>query len=288
MQNADAGYELVQGPDGTDLVVTGDWSQQAREMITTGLADGLVLNYAKGFRERDLRFLEHLPLKRLDILARTHAELDPIYSLAETLEDLNLQTAAVAIDVSRFPRLLGLGAAWAQVRESVSGAPKLNDLFLLAYGDSDLLPLAGNVELLSLRMKDRPRVRSLEGVEYLTKLRKLTMPMARVSDLGPLQSNLLLEVLDFSYCKQLTDLTPIEVLPKLTEIDFSECGDIATVRPLLRLPLVEQVYMWGSTDILDGDLAPIATLSRLRILRMTARKKYVPSVQSIKMAIGDI
>jgi hypothetical protein len=51
---------------------------------------------------------------------------------------------------------------------------------------------------------------------------------------------------------------------------------------------VEQVYMWGSTDIVDGDLSPIAAFGRLRTLRVTARKKYVPSVQSMKMAIGDI
>ena len=53
-------FILENTPEGVNLVVTGDWSSKARDALSSGEADGLDLNYAKGFRERDLRFLEGL------------------------------------------------------------------------------------------------------------------------------------------------------------------------------------------------------------------------------------
>ena len=48
---------------GVDLVVTGDWSPAAREALESGRADGLVLNYARGFREQPIDFINGLPIR---------------------------------------------------------------------------------------------------------------------------------------------------------------------------------------------------------------------------------
>lgn len=37
-------FEIERTGQGVDLVVTGDWSPAAREVLESGLADGLVLN----------------------------------------------------------------------------------------------------------------------------------------------------------------------------------------------------------------------------------------------------
>jgi hypothetical protein len=43
------GFVLEQGPEGTTLVVTGDWSDEQASILSSGEVDGLVLNYARGF-----------------------------------------------------------------------------------------------------------------------------------------------------------------------------------------------------------------------------------------------
>ncbi|XGX78366.1 hypothetical protein LQK93_01154 [Terrabacter sp. BE26] len=77
---------------GVDLVVTGDWSRAAREALESVRADGLVLNYARGFREQPIDFIEGLPIRKLDLLARSVTDLSPVYSLAPTLEELRVQS----------------------------------------------------------------------------------------------------------------------------------------------------------------------------------------------------
>src|SRR4051794_29161949 len=99
-------------PDGVDLIVTGEWSRQAEACLREGHADGLILNYARGYRESSLDFLSGLPVRRLDILARSVADLSPVYSLAETLVALHVQTDPQAtIELERLPHLQELSAA---------------------------------------------------------------------------------------------------------------------------------------------------------------------------------
>lgn len=66
---------------GVDLVVTGDWSWAAREAVESGRADGVVLNYARGFREQPIDFLRGMPIRKVDLLARSVSDLSPVYSL---------------------------------------------------------------------------------------------------------------------------------------------------------------------------------------------------------------
>ena len=284
----DDGFDLVHTPDGVDLVVTGDWSSRARDAIFAGRADGLDLNYAKGFRERDLRFIVDLPIKRLDLLARTHSDLDPIYSLAGSLEALHLQTAPTPIDISQFPKLTTLSATWGQVEHSIASGRALTRLFFLSYTPSDLSPLDNNTNLVSLRMKDRPRVRNLDGVEAFPALRDLRLPLAPIEDLEPMRrASPLIERLEFSYCRKFASISALSALPLLARVDMDECGDIDSVEPFRHTPLLELLYMWGSTRILDGDLSPVANLQRLREFRITPRRNYHPSAAEIKTAIGD-
>ena len=281
-------FVLEDTPDGVDLVVTGDWSSKARDALSAGKANGLDLNYAKGFRERDLRFLEGLPLRRLRILSRTMSDLTPLYSLSETLESLSVQTnPRTVIELERLPRLRNLSASWSQIRGSIAFLPHLRRLFVLGYAESDLTPLATLSELVSLVMKDYPHVRSLDGMGDLSNLTELGVHLARgLEDISSLRAGpWLLSRLQLSHCRRIPDIGPVAGCPALELLDFSECGDIPSVKPLTGLTRLEGLHLWGSTKVLDGDLRPVASLSNLRDFKMQSRPPYSPSVKDIQDAI---
>jgi hypothetical protein len=127
-------------------------------VLASGQADGLVLNYALGYRERTLDFLRPWPVRRLQVLARTITNIEPVYRMAETLEDLSLTTApAAAVDCARLPHLHGIWAEnWQQLRQSLPLAHGLQELGVYGYGETDLLALTGNTGLRSVTLKQAP------------------------------------------------------------------------------------------------------------------------------------
>ena len=119
----------------------------------------------------------------MDILDRTITDLTPIYALSSTLESLSVQSApAATIDLARLPSLTSVSAEWAQVRSSIGDLPGLTDLFLLSYSEVDLGPLRWNTRLVRLRFKDRPRLRSLAGLEALQSIEHLGVYLAPLRD----------------------------------------------------------------------------------------------------------
>jgi len=281
-------YELQETDLGIDLIVTNEWSSQAAAELVAGNADGLVLNYARGFRERSLDFLAGLPIRRLNVLARTIKNLDPIYSLAETLEDLELQTAPTEVHLDLLPRVVRLGATWSQVVDSISALPRLQSLFALSYSESSLDPLRFNRALRVIRMKDRPSVATLEGIEFFPDLEQLDLSLAPISSLAPLQSAApTIGHLELESCKLIQTLDGVEHLRELRTLNLGDVGPITSLQPISELTNLERVYLWGSTVISDADLSPLANLPKLTTLRMTSRRPYHPSVAEIKAKIGD-
>jgi hypothetical protein len=282
------GYRIEAGDDGNTLVVTGPWSDSAGHALAFGRADGLNLNYALGFKNTDLAFLREWPLKRLWILARTVKDLAPVYRLSATLETLSVQSAPSAtLDVAALPELLTLAASWGQVRSTVAEAPQLEDLFILSYTEADLSALRWNSSLRRLRFNDRPSLTSLAGIEVLRHLQELGVYLAPLDNLEPLRGlDLALEELHVESCR-VHDLGPIEDLTTLRVLNASECGEIASLRPLLRLTELEEVLLFGTTRVVDDDLAPLARLPKLRELRMRSRRTYRPSVEHIQTLVVE-
>jgi Leucine-rich repeat (LRR) protein len=287
IEDAD-GYRIESGDDGPTLVVTDAWTDAAAHALDSGRADGLNLNYALGFKDTDLAFIRPWPLKRLAILARTVKDLTPVHRLSATLETMSIQSAPSAtLDAGAFPELLSLGAAWGQVRSTLADAPQLEDLFLLSYDEADLSALRWNSSLRRLRFKDRPSMRSLSGVEALHHLRELEIYVAPLENLDPLRDvDSALEELHLESCR-VGDLGPIEDLTTLRVLNASENGEIKSLRPLRKLGDLEAVLLFGSTKVSDDDLEPLASLPRLRELRMRSRRTYRPSVEQIQTLVAE-
>ncbi len=282
-------FTLEQTPHGVDMIVQGEWSADAKKSLLKGHADGLVLNYARGFRGRDLKFLDGLPIARLKVLARTLADLSPIYALADGLVSLRVQSDPRAIiELERLPQIQTLSATWGQVQGSLRFAQRLEQLFLLSYSETDLSPLTAIPTLVSVVMKDYPRVKSLDGIEELPLLEVLGIHLAKaLSDITALRrSSPDLKTLQLPSCRKVVDVAPVSACTSLRFFELSEGGNLLTVAPLSGLQGLERLYLYGSTSVIDGDLSAIARLPNLRDFRMVDRRWYAPSVKEIENTVA--
>lgn len=267
-----------------ELVVTGPWTAEATAAVRAGLVDRLVLNYALGFGEPSLNFLTGFPLRELIVIDRRLTDIDPIYSLASSLRVLQITIdPGIGLDLTRLPGLEELAADWSQVSRTVASAHSLRVAHLRGYAPDDLLPLSGLSRLSELVMKDRPRISTLGGLENLPFIQTLGVYLAKnLSDIEQLAQATALERLALEGCKRIHSISSLRHCRELRSLNLGECGDLASIAPLGELSKLEEVRLFGSTRIADGDLKPLLSLPRLRELRMMERRSYEPSVKEVQ------
>jgi hypothetical protein len=270
-----------------ELVVTERWTAQAARDFEEGRAYRLVLNYALGFNEPTLDFLRGLPIRELEIIDRRLNNLEPLYSLAPTLESLRVTTHPdLTIRLTELPKLHSLGASWAQVRDTIGQVSGLDSLFLLAYTPDNLEPLSSHAGLQTLRMKDRPRLSSLAGLSHLPKLQRLGIYLAtRLIDISELRGRSEIREIELVSCKKLTRINDLAECTGLRRLNIAESGDIESLSPVAGLTELEELYLYGSTKILDHDLTPITGLRPLKSFAMMNRRGYEPSVEVLKRQV---
>ena len=200
------------------------------------------MNYARGFREQPIDFLEGLSIRKLNLLAQSVNDLTPVYSLASSSQELRVQSYPHAVlQLERLPRLRTLAASWHQIQGSIMFAPQLGGLSVASYAGSDLAPLGSLSSLASVIMKERPKLLSLEGIEAFPWLAHLGVHWAQnLVDISGLQqaSSPILEVLHFPSCQKVLDIASVASWPSLRFFELSEGAEIPAVAPvsdLLRL-----------------------------------------------------
>ena len=273
--------------DAVEMVVIGAWTAEATAEVRAGQIDRLVLNYAHGFDEPSLGFLEGLPLRELVILDPRLSDLTPVHSLGATLQMLSVTTSpSLQVDLGQLPELRVLSAAWSQVEATIESAVGLEVAFLRDYKAIDLRPLAALSGLVELVMKDRPRLRSLVGLSKLTRLRRLGVYLATgLVDIDDLAGRNTLEELALQGCRNIDRLETLSGCTGLRKLNLSECGDLLSLAPIRSLVQLEQLLLFGSTRIVDGDLSPVVELPRLSKLRMQSRRSYRPSVEEVQASL---
>jgi hypothetical protein len=274
--------------DRHEVVVNGPWTEEMVQAVQTGVADRVVLNHAMGFEEPDLHFLEYLPVRELVVLDRRIADIRPVYTLAPKLELLHLTVdPGVRVDVAELPRLRDLSATWAQVEGTLAAGHQLQRVALGAYKPDDLTPLGGLHNLSAISMKDRPKMRSLAGLAELVLLTDLGFYGAsRLEDITELRDRELLQTLYLQACPKLGSIADLSGCTGLRKLNIAEGGDLASAAPLAGMVELEELYAYGSTRFVDGDLSPLAELPRLNELRLQPRRHYRPSVPDLEAALA--
>jgi hypothetical protein len=281
-------YVLEDSPEGRWLVVTGPWTAGAAKALRRGEADGLVLNYARGFKGPGLEPLApDLPVRRLDVLDRSISDLAPIERLADSLEWLSVQAAPDAeLDLGGLPRLREVAGEWALLRDTLGAVEALERVVTWEFDEADLHSFRDHVELRELTIKDAPHLESSSGVGNLPGLAALAIVLAPrlqdISDVSELAESL--RELKLEACPGITTLNDLEPLVHLRILGVSDCGDIESLAPIRSLEQLEILYAWGSTRVTDGDLSPLAQLPRLEEVRMRDRRNYRPRVAELMAA----
>jgi hypothetical protein len=279
-----AGHVIDEAPEGRVLVVTGPWSSEAAEVLARGDVDGLVLNYARGFVEPNLEFLDSWPIRRLNVLDRTLSDLEPLARLGDSLEGLSIQAAPNAgLDLAALPNLRAVGGEWALLRDTLGALSALVSVITWRFDEIDLHAFRDHVCLERLTLKDSPYVESLAGIGDLSELAVLgIIGGPKLQDISEVaQRAQSLRELEFQDCPFITDLNDIGGLINLRFLGVSNCGDIESLAPVGSLRQLEVFYGWGSTRIVDGDLSPLTQLPHLGEIRMRDRSAYSRRVSEI-------
>ncbi len=285
---ADGLYAVVEEPAGRSLVVTGPWSDAAAQALARGDADGLVLNYARGFEGADLEFLdEGLGVRRLDLLDRGISDLAPIARLAGLLEEISVQAAEDAeLDLTALPHLSSVAGDWALIGPTLGSVEELRSVITWRFSEVDLHAFRDHVGLERLTIKEAPYLESLSGIGELPELAVVSVVLARrlsdISDVAGLADPL--REFELEDCPAIDAIDDVESLVNLRFLGVSDCGEIESLVPVAAIERLEELYAWGSTRIVDGDLSPLTRLPRLREIRMRDRRIYKPRVADLVAA----
>jgi internalin A len=284
-------FVIEEDAQGNSLVITGAWSDAAAQALKRGLADRLVLNYARGFTGTNLDFLDRgLGLRRLDLLHRSIESLEPIARLGNSLEELSVQAANGAeLDLQSLPRLRVLAGEWSLIAPTLNSIRQLSSLVTWRFGETDLHDFRDHVELERLTIKEAPHLRSLSGVSDLSELEMLEIVDAKnlsdVSDVVGLVESL--RELKLETCRSIDSIDDLGFLVRLRILELSDCGDVDSFAPLEKLEQLEQLHAWGSTRVVDADLSPIQSLPHLHEVRMQDRRGYRPRLADVVASLSE-
>jgi len=281
------GYLLEDTPEGRTLVVTGVWSGAAAEALSRGEADGLVVNYARGFCGKDLEFLDDgLGVRRLNLLDRGISDLSPISRLAGSLEALSVQAAQGAeLDLGALPGLRSVAGEWELIRGTLGDVGDLQSVITWRFSEVDLHAFRDHFDLRRLTIKEAPHLESLSGIGDLSELTVLEVFLAhRLRDISDVAGLISLQELWLEKCRGIDSIDDVEALTNLTFLGFADCGEIASLAPIESLENLEVIYAYESTRIADNDLSPLTRLPRLSKVQMQDRRDYVPRVRDLVLA----
>jgi hypothetical protein len=282
-------YVIEDYPVGRTLVVKGRWTPAATKAVQRPDVTRVVLNYASGYQEPDLSFIDAWPITQLHVLDRSISDLAPLARLGQTLEELSVEAAPDArVDLAALPHLRTLEAGWDAIRDTLYGPDYLTRLVTFGYRESDLEPLGVQPSLQTIQLETAPRLETLVGIERFPTLTSLRVWVAQqLHDLEPVESvRETLRELELQSCPAINDITPIAALAELRLLGINNCGLIRSIEAVGNLAKLEVLEAWESTRIEDGDLSPLLRLPRLKEIRMRDRRDYRPRLKAVENQLG--
>jgi Leucine-rich repeat (LRR) protein len=268
-------FVIEHGAYGPRMVVTGAWTDgHAKHMRQQGIED-LYLNYARGWKGTNLTFLDDLEwLKAFTILDWNIMDVSPVHNLKE-LRMLEVSTYCdTELRFESFPSLVECKISWREKARSLFSAKSIKRLFVSDYTSKDADLFGQMSQLVSLSIAGG----SLQSVVGLRPLRELTFlglyNLTRLKSLQGVESLTILEALEVNDCPALSEIAALAPLTKLRRVELNDDGKIASIQPIGKLLELREFYFFGTTEVQDGDLSPLAVLPHLEKTSFQNRPHY--------------
>jgi Leucine-rich repeat (LRR) protein len=275
---------VEEGPFGPQLVVTGAWEPRLAEFMQTESIRGVVLNYARGWRDASLEFLRTMPfLEAVQIIHwELHDDLSPLESLPN-LRSLRLAcNSAYRLDFAHLRKLEICSISWDQASDSVFGCSGLQVLYLKDFPGTATDQFSVLANLRELVLTDAA-VSSLEGLARLASLERLSLQgLRQLQSLSGLERLTNLLELEISECPAVTCLDQAGSLVLLNKLILSDDGPIESLVPLEGLAALDWLVFPGTTEVLDGDLSVLLRLPSLRTVAFKDRANYTHTRKQIQ------
>lgn len=265
------------GKYGKRIILTSEWDDKYIEYITANSIKEITLNHAKGWKGSDLSFLKYLKGKdilKIEILGWNIQDISQIHYLHD-LKSLHIDTYdKTEIDFSKFPQLEECMFGWRPKAKSLFECKTLKLVSISSYTSKDTSEFSKLINLESLSIANSP-VADLQGLKNLNKLKFLGLYYLRkLPSLSGVENLINLEELEINTCRQLNSIKEIGNLTNLKKLELCNDGDIDTIKPLESLTELESFLFYESTNIQDGDLAPILKMKKLKKIAFQNRKHY--------------
>ncbi|MCP3915286.1 MAG: hypothetical protein GY711_07005 [bacterium] len=270
-------WTLEDGPFGSMMILHSRWSSEAREELLKSGAAGLHLNIAKGWRGKDVAFVSEFAdqLVAFEIIDQVIDDVSAVNDLGR-LRRLQVNTyCKTKLDFANYPHLEDCSLEWRRGAKTLLEHEGVRTLFVNKFDGVDLRGAGQMRALESLGLTGARKLESLDGIENLALLRRLRLGLAtKLASLNGLAALDRIERLQVDTCRKITDIASIGQLHELRELFLMNCGEIETLRPLAELRALETFVFSESTNIADGDLAPLCELPELRKLVFMDRAHY--------------
>lgn len=276
------GFKVESGEFGLRLALQDSWSDDVAHYMRSHSIRELRLNFnhVKNISVGSLSFLNTLPdLEGLVLLDHSIQDLSPVNQLV-SLRSLSLgygvktlRNSVLLASLTKLERLYlseqipneeDVFSCTSLRRLSMTKFPakggstpfsnliNLDSLSLSASGLSEIRSFATLKNLEEIDMALMKHLSSLEGIEQLTKLRRVKL-------------------------EDCPNVGSIEQLASLCELEFLwlyDCGDIESLSSLRSLKNLREINIGGNTNIVDGDVAVLKSLPHLERVGVVHRKHY--------------
>ena len=167
------------------------------------------------------------------------------------------------IDLSGQVNLIALGIHWRKHVKGLERCKHLQRLLLIEFGETDLTKIRLLTELKNLSIKTSS-VKSLDGIEGCKCLESILLGNCRqLKSVVRLNHLHKLRKLALDVATQISDYQSLSDLPALVELEIRDCKKIDSISFIKQFPSLKKMILTGNTEIMDGDLTPVAALEEV-------------------------
>lgn len=277
------------GHYGKAASLEGPWTPEDADYIRKNGVVELRIGSQSNYALHDVDFLAEVPdLKVVRLATQGSLDIDGLYEVPGLLCLTLVAWPRIAIDFTRLKHLEELSYyEWTRGSSSLFEVKTLRRLMLVGYDQesSEAFAMLPNLEKLRIQESKLSEVVSLAKLKKVKELFLATLP--RLTSLNGIQGMDSLEELTLGSVGRIGTIAPLAALNNLKGLTLWSAGKIDSVKYLESVPSLESVGIYGTTDVLDGDMSVFTRLPKLTVLALQGRRHYSHKPKDLIPLLSD-